>query len=347
MSSVSPVCFANLVNLSDRSFGARVLGASDDYFAAAENLISPEPAAFDKTRFTDRGKWMDGWESRRRRGPGYDWCILELGVTGECAAFDIDTAHFNGNHPAFASIDGVLGPPGATLEALAELSWHELLPQVPLQATTQNLFAAERRAHVNYLRLNIFPDGGVARLRAFGRVVPRWNEAALDELSRAKVRPGAVDLAALVNGARPLACSNAHFAPMHQLILPGRAEHMGGGWETRRRRGPGHDWIIVELAARGTPELLEIDTNHFKGNYPDRCSVELLDSPGPSRPTDLVARSDWQTLLPETRLSADARQFIDKLPALTGTHLRLNVFPDGGVSRLRLWGSVAEAGARP
>lgn len=339
MSSVGPVCFANLVNLADRTLGARVVGSSDDYFAAAENLIAPGPAVFDASRFTDRGKWMDGWESRRRRGSGYDWCIVELGVTGECAAFDIDTQHFDGNHPAFASIDGVLGPPGASPEALAELGWHELLPQVPLQATTQNLFTAEQRLGVNYLRLNIFPDGGVARLRAFGRVIPRWDLDIEDEITRARLRPGAVDLAALKQGATPVACSNAHFAPMHQLLLPGRAEHMGGGWETRRRRGPGHDWIIVALAARGTAELIEIDTNHFKGNYPERASLEVLDLPGKPRATDLMESQDWQTLLAETRLAPDARQFFDDLPALSATHVRLNVFPDGGVSRLRLWGT--------
>ena len=347
MSSVSPVCFANLVNLADRSFGARVVGASDDYFAAADNLIAPGPATFDATRFTDRGKWMDGWESRRRRGPGYDWCIVELGVPGDCAAFDIDTQHFNGNQPAFASIEGTLAPPRASLEALSRATWHELLPQVPLQPTTQNLFAAEQRVNVNYLRLNIFPDGGVARLRALGRVHPSWYAETLDEPTRARVRPGAVDLAALKNGAVPIACSNAHFAPMHQLLLPERADHMGGGWETRRRRSPGHDWIIVALATRGTPELVELDTNHFKGNYPDRASLEVLDLPGKPRPTDLISSEDWQTLLPETPLGPDARQFFGQLPPLTATHVRLNVFPDGGVSRLRLWGGRVLAGDEP
>lgn len=339
MSSPGPVCFANLVNLADRSLGARMVGASDDYFASAENLIAPSRAVFDAGKFTDRGKWMDGWESRRRRGPGYDWCVVELGVTAECAAFDIDTQHFDGNQPAFASLEGALAPPGGSLTELSQLSWHELLPQVPLQAAAQNLFAAEQRATVNYLRLNIFPDGGVARLRAFGRVVPRWNDATYDEPTLTRVRPGSVDLAALMNGATPVACSNAHFAPMHQLILPGRAEHMGGGWETRRRRGPGHDWIIVALAARGRPEVVEIDTNHFKGNYPDRASLELLDLPGTARATDLIESRDWQTLLPEAQLGPDARHFFDDLPALTATHLRLNVFPDGGVSRLRVWGA--------
>jgi allantoicase len=344
MSSVSPVCFANLVNLADRTLGARVVGSNDDYFASAENLIAPGRATFDPNKYTERGKWMDGWESRRRRSAGHDFCIVELGVAGECTAFDIDTAHFNGNHPAFASIDGALVAAGASLRELESAAWNELLSQVPLQPTTQNLFAAERRVGVNYLRLNIFPDGGVARLRAFGRVTPRW-DAAADELTRGRVRAGAVDLAALTNGARPLACSNAHFSPMHQIVLPGRADGMSGGWETRRRRGPGHDWLILELGARGMPELLEIDTFHFKGNFPDRCSVDVLDLPGTPPATALIASDSWQTLLPETRVGADARHFFDQLPSLTATHVRLNVFPDGGVSRLRLWGSRQLPGA--
>ena len=67
---------------------------------------------------------------------------------------------------------------------------------------------------------------------------------------------------------------------MNNLLLPGRAENMGGGWETRRKRAPGHDWILIRLGARGTINTIEVDTNHFKGNYPDRCSLEGIDAPG-------------------------------------------------------------------
>src|SRR6185369_14861184 len=143
---------------------------------------------------------------------------------------------------------------------------------------------------VTHVRLNIFPDGGVARFRVFGRVQPDWDAPAdLDDEARAHVALGLRDLAAVKNGGRALACSDAFFGPMNNLLLPGRPADMGGGWETRRRRGPGHDWILVKLGARGTPAVIEVDTAHFKGNHPDRCTLDALDAPAGARPTELIA----------------------------------------------------------
>jgi allantoicase len=289
-------------------------------------------------RYTDRGKWMDGWESRRRRGPGHDWCILALGARGVIDGFDIDTRFFDGNHPAFASVEGLLAAPDASLSDLSAAEWQELLSEVPLSASCQNLFAAQPRGEVNYLRLNIYPDGGVARFRSYGRVSPDWRLRRVDEQAAQHVSNDDVDLAALLNGACPLACSNAHFSPMHQALMPGRAADMGAGWETRRRRGPGHDWLVVALGARGVPRVVEVDTQHFKGNYPARCSVDVLDQRGAARITELIASEAWQTLLPEMKLDADMRHFFRDLPELSATHVRLNLYPDGGVSRLRVWG---------
>jgi allantoicase len=194
---------------------------------------------------------------------------------------------------------------------------------------------------VTHLRLSIFPDGGVARFRAYGRVEPQWNDAALDAQTRIHVTAPRVDLVALRNGGRALACSDAFFGPMHHLLLPGRAADMSGGWETRRKRGPGHDWIVLELGARGRVEVIEIDTGHFKGNCPARASLEWIDAPG-SRITELIASAAWRALLPEVELTPDTRHFFrEQVCAMTGlgSHVRLNIFPDGGVSRLRLWGT--------
>lgn len=337
MKEPAAASFTGLVDLACSEIGGKALGASDDFFAGVENVIQPGRAVFIADKFTERGKWMDGWESRRKRSEGYDWCVLQLGVPGRVLGLDIDTQHFNGNHPQFASVEGLIAPRDTPLEALAAERWTELLSQVPLRPTTQNLFAASDIGPISHVRLNIFPDGGVARFRAYGRVHADWAAPQLDEATRAHVGPDLVDLAALTNGGLTLACSDAHFGPMNNLLLPGRASNMGGGWETRRNRGPGHDWILIQLGARGRARVVEVDTNHFKGNFPDRFSLEAIDAPG-ARITDLIRSSGWASIEPETKLRADCRHFFQTPSAPIASHVRLNIFPDGGISRLRVWG---------
>jgi allantoicase len=344
--------FFGLVDLAAAHFGGRALGCTDDFFAGMENMLQPGRGVFIDGKFTERGKWMDGWESRRKRGPGHDSCVIELGSPGEVLGFDIDTHHFVGNHPPFAAVEGLSAAPGTPYEELERMQWIELLPQSPLRPDTQNLFLAQRAStapSISHVRLHIFPDGGVARFRVYGRVVPSWSTAEeLDPETRAQVAAYCsraqeqastlVDLAALKNGALALACSDAFFGPMNNLLLPGRAENMGGGWETRRKRQPGYDWILIKLGARGTPRLIEVDTNHFKGNYPDRCSIEAIDA-GSERITDLIKNERFHELVGQSRLQASQRHFFELAQgAMPATHLRLNIFPDGGVSRLRVWG---------
>lgn len=339
MMDASAATFTGLVDLAAEALGGRALAASDEFFAGADNLIKPGRGIFIEGKFTDRGKWMDGWESRRKRGPGHDWCVLELGAPGAVLGFDIDTNHFIGNSPSYASVEGLCAPGRTPADKLASMAWVELLAQSPLRPGSQNLFAALARETVTHLRLNIFPDGGVARFRAFGQVRSAWEPAELDRETSARVSPGHFDVAALKNGGTALACSDAFFGPMNNLLLPGRAENMGGGWETRRKRGPGHDWILVRLGARAAIHGVEVDTRHFLGNCPDRCSIEWVDSPE-ARITDLVASGDWATLLHETSLRPHTRHFFDDdltAPPGPATHLRLNIFPDGGISRLRVW----------
>jgi allantoicase len=342
----SAAAFTGLVDLAAIGLGGVVLGASDDFFASASSLIEPGRGVFIEGRFTDRGKWMDGWESRRRRGPGYDWCVLELGAPGAVVGFDVDTHFFVGNSPAFVSIEGLHAPRGTPLMALQAMEWTELLPQMPVRPDAQNLFAATPAAPVMHVRLNIFPDGGVARFRVFGRVAPDWAPPAIDRETGAQIVEGSVDLGAVGNGALALACSDAFFGPMNNLLLPGRAENMGGGWETRRKRvaldAATHDWILIRLGARGTISTIEVDTNHFKGNYPDRCAIDGLDFSG-ARITDLIASTAWTPILPQVKLHADERRFFTTEILAHGavSHVRLRIFPDGGVSRLRLWGTRA------
>ena len=330
--------FTNLVDLASRRLGGVALRASDDFFAGKENLLEPGRGAFDPDAYTERGKLMDGWESRRKRTPGHDWCVIRLGVPGRIRALDIDTNHFLGNHPPFASVEGAQSDG----DDIAESAWKPLLPESPLRPGSRNLFVAPESEVFTHLRLNIFPDGGVARFRAYGEVAPSFADEADDEL-KPRLRVGEVDLAAVKNGGFALACSDSFFGPMNNLLLPGRAENMGGGWETRRSRRPGFDWIIVRLACPGTIGLVEIDTNHFKGNYPDRASLEALHAPT-ARLTELVSpKAEWTPVLSEQKLAAHTRHFyrdeiISRGPV---THVRLSIYPDGGVSRLRVYGSRA------
>lgn len=331
------------INLAQPRLGAEVTYATDDFFADKARLIDPASPEFIPGKYDENGKWMDGWESRRKRGAGadgFDWCVVALGAPGEVEGLDIDTQHFVGNHPPFASVEGVWAPGEAGLPALlARQDWSALLEQAPLRPDAQNLFGALPRGPVSHVRLNIFPDGGVARLRVFGRVHPAWDAPTdVDAETKRHVSPELRDLAAVANGGLALACSDAFFGPMNNLLLPGRSENMGGGWETRRRRGPGFDWILVKLGARGAPAVVEVDTNHFKGNFPERCSLEALDAPVGARITDLIASNAWRPIVPEAKLGADARHFFVVGDTAAATHVRLNIFPDGGVARLRVWG---------
>jgi len=331
--------FGNLIDLASAALGGQALATSDDFFAEASSMLAPEPAVFIAGKYTERGKWMDGWESRRKRGPGHDYCLVRLGVPGEVRAFDIDTSHFVGNHPAFASVEGALIAGELAPSEILEQPFLPLLNQSPVLPGSQNLFVAKPAGIVTHLRLNIFPDGGVAPFRAYGKVAPEWQAPLLDAETREHVAADWRDLAALQNGALALACSDAHFGRMNNLLLPGRGSNMGSGWETRRRRGPGHDWIVIQLGGRGRPRVIEVDTNHFKGNFPERCAIDVIDAEH-APPSELVASDAWRELLPETRLQAHTRHFFSRelQPSGAVSHLRLRIYPDGGVSRLRVWG---------
>lgn len=332
---MSQARFNNLIDLASATLGGRALHCTDDFFASIDNLVKPEPAVFDPDAYGERGKIMDGWESRRKRGPGHDSCVIGLGAQGVIRALDIDTSFFLGNHPPFAAVEA------ACLEgdhAIEHAEWVEILPQSPLRPGSQNLFVVRDGNPFTHVRLSIFPDGGVARLRVYGEVEPTWAPPSLDEETRVHVTQGERDLAALTSGARALACSDAFFSSMDNLLLPGRSVNMGGGWETRRKRQPGNDWIIVQLGDAGRVSVVELDTNWFKGNYPDRCALRGIYAPG-ARITELVSATDWVTIVSERKMAAHERAFISELEAKGPfTHVRLDVYPDGGVSRLRVWG---------
>lgn len=319
----------DLLDLASERLGGSVLHANDDFFAEKENLLKPSRPVWKEHEYTGRGKWMDGWESRRKRAPGHDFAIVRLGLRGVVRHVVIDTAFFRGNFPESASLEGTSMRVDAPVEQLLTAEWRPLLQRSPLQGDHQNLFTIDSTDAVSHVRLDIFPDGGVARLRVHGEVVPDWRLAG--GLGQE------IDLAAAENGAQVLTCSDMFFGPKHNLIMPGRAHDMSDGWETKRRRGPGHDWVIVRLATEGRVRRIEVDTNHFKGNHPDTASIEGS-SDGET----------WTDLLPRTKLQAHTRHFfIDELVSdRPFTHVRVNVFPDGGISRMRVWGVATRKGRR-
>jgi len=332
--------FTDLTDLASARLGGRAIAANDDFFAPRSNLLKPEAPIFIPGKFTSRGKWMDGWESRRRRTPGHDWCVVQLGVRGVVRGVNIDTSFFTGNFPSHASIDALdtTRPITKAVGAREGSPWTALLPKVALTGNSPNCFAIPPEAPAGpwtHLRLNIFPDGGVARLRAYGEVAVDWRAARRDTTLP--------DLAAIVNGGLVLGASDMHFGARDNMIMPGRARNMGDGWETKRRRGPGYDWAIVRLGAPGTIMKVEIDTNHFKGNYPDSASIEACLAP--SAAFDDVRDAHWVELLPQTKLKAHHRHFFARelKPAGPVSHVRLNIFPDGGISRFRVYGTLAPA----
>lgn len=312
------------VRLEQPRLGTRVTYATDEFFGAKERLIDAAEPVFIADKYDDHGKWMDGWESRRKRIPGHDYCVIRLGVPGVIHGFDVDTSYFTGNYPPEVSIEG------CTSNAdVPEEDWVELVGKTALSGDAHCFLDVHNDTVFTHVRLNIYPDGGVARLRIFGEV--KADFAGVD---------GYVDLAAVEHGGRPLACSDEHFGSMHNLTAPGRGANMGDGWETARRRGPGNDWVIIALGQPGVIRRAEIDTAHFKGNYPDRVSLEaaLFDSDA-----DVSnASGKWQTLLPETKLKMDQQHYFDDVLEDIGvvSHVRMSIYPDGGVSRIRLFAYV-------
>jgi len=322
--------FDDFIDLAQPRLGSEVVFASDDFFADKSRMIDPETPIFIDGKFDQNGKWMDGWESRRKRSTGHDFAIIRLGVPGIIHGLDIDTTHFTGNYP-----------PGASLEACTSdqripepSDWKPILPTVRLKGNRHHYLKIDSRQVYTHLRLHIYPDGGIARLRVYGTI-----QAGLQQTDPTQL----IDLLAMEHGGRAIACNDQHFGSMHNLNAPGRGVNMGDGWETARRRIPGNDWAILKLGCPGVVEKVEIDTAHFKGNYPDRVSVQAAFVPQGVIQSIITESLYWETLLTEQTLEMDKQHiFIDLNPRMDAVnYIRLNIFPDGGISRVRLFGFVS------
>jgi allantoicase len=319
--------FTSYPDLASRDLGGSVISANDELFAPRQNLILPEPATHEVSAFGHTGKIYDGWETRRRRQPGFDWAIVRLGVPGILHGVVVDTAFFKGNYPPHISVDAtsIEGYPDA--EVFDRVPWTCLVPKAPCEGDTENYYPIDNPNRWTHVRLNIYPDGGVARFRVHGEVVldPRYLTTT-------------VDLLALENGGRLLSTSDAFYSSPENLILTHRARLMGEGWENARRRGPGNDWAVFKLAARGEPTMIEVDTSYFLGNAPGEIRVSAADE----TVSDIFDPQLWWDVVPRTPSLADTRHRFLVPERRTATHLRLDVYPDGGLTRLRCFGALPE-----
>jgi len=324
--TAKPEFVHHFIDLAQPRLGAEVIESTDDFFAPMERLISPTAPVFIPDRFDDHGKWMDGWESRRKRVAGHDHCIVRL-CAGTIHGVDIDTRHFTGNYPPHASID-VCREDNDPDE---NTQWRNLIPKTALAGDSHHYLPVLDGGIWTHARLNIYPDGGVARLRVYGVAHCDWSERQSDEW---------VDLAAMVRGGRALDCNDMHFGHMSNLIAPGRGVNMGDGWETRRRREPGNDWVILKLGHPGQIRRMEVDTAYFKGNYPSKCSLHGLFAGVASDEEITAASSSWREVLPPVQLGPDRLHLFEQQLVDAGivSHVRFDIYPDGGVSRLRLFG---------
>lgn len=320
------------LNLASPILGAEAIYANDEFFGARSRMIQDTAPVFYPDKYDDNGKWMDGWETRRQRDwSQHDFCIVKLGTRGRIVLIDVDTRHFTGNFPPRCSIEAALcngKPDGNTV-------WTEIAPVTDLSGNSHNLIQVANDGQFDHVRLNIFPDGGVARLRVYGYPAMNWDATdrdAVHELSSASA------------GGRVIGYSDAHYGDPWVILAPNRGINMGDGWETRRRRVPGNDWIVIALAAAGTVERFAVDTAHFKGNFPDRCSIQGAYCAGEPDDRIVEGAEKWAEILPPQKLQRDRVHLfegktIDCPKPIT--HVRLNIYPDGGVSRFRVFGRLS------
>ncbi len=322
-----PELTENCINLAAPERGAAICSVSDEFFAPAKRMLSADPPVFIPDRFDQHGKWMDGWESRRKRVAGHDFCVLRI-CPGVIRGIDIDTSHFTGNFPPAASIEACQ----VAIDPDENTHWTELVAKSDLEGDSQRFFPVSNDNTWSHIRLNIYPDGGIARLRVYGEA--QRHETATD-------RDQWIDLVSSATGGQALECNNMHFGDMGNLLSTEPVANMGDGWETRRRRHPGNDWAILKLGQKGRISRIEVDTAFFRGNYPARCSLK---GASPGKDTDIVNESaDWAEILPAVVLGPDQLHIFESQLSDAGdvTHVRLDIYPDGGVARLRLLGLPA------
>ena len=322
-----------MINVTSLDLGTKILYKSDEFFANAERMLEETEAVF-KDEYDDNGHWMDGWETRRRRDSQNDFCIIKLGSISKINSFVVDTAHFKGNYPLAVSIKACFKKDISDEDMVKNhesFEWKELLIQSDLKGDTKHDFESSCQDEITHIRVDIFPDGGIARFKALGTIC--FDEKLYEEEN--------INVISILNGARAVSTNNEFFGSLKNILKEKDALNMGDGWETRRRREPGFDWGIIELAKPAVIDNIMLDTNFFKGNFPDSfsiCAAFVKESTDNS----LVPQSIfWEELISSQKLQMDNKHYFDKsflLHSKPITHIRVNIFPDGGISRLKLFG---------
>ena len=413
----------HLVNATSANAGARVLFCTDEWFAAADNLLKDSPPVFDPDAYCEQGKVMDGWESRRRREAGHDWCIVQLASRHQLSKVQVDTAYFTGNNAPAISIQvadltctqatamasqlplalerllhGGRQGTGATPDQVQQADqacqsvgpWKEVLPRTPLQPgyeeTRLHDFSLLFEAEATHVRINYYPDGGVARLRLWGQPLPTMGPkpqplyfpiqtgaqcTVVKHSNGPEQMPSVLpfphaELSAQENGGIGLTCSNKHYGDPWNLIQSNSGRDMGDGWETARNPqrppvlvqdpttglvdSPLSDWCILQLGRCATQGLQRIilDTKHFRGNYPESVQVQGCyetnsDALLMEDSSNADSAVEWFPLISRCRMAPDSEHVFDHHQISNATrpvsHIRVTIYPDGGLSRVRVYGS--------
>jgi len=327
MSKNKYIFLNGLVDLAQSRLGSKIVYKTDEFFAPAKRIINPWSPVFKEGVFDKHGKRMDGWETRRKRSKGHDYLILKLGKAGRISKVDIDTSYFSGNQPTKVSIEACFSKKNLPSK---NSKWTKILKKKSTKANSHHFFNIKNRSIFTHIKLNIYPDGGVARIRIYGSMQ-----------NKKKFGKKIINLTSILNGATPIACNNEHFGRAENILAPGTGKNMGDGWETRRIRGKNFDWLILKCATAGKISKIQIDTHHFKGNYPDKCSLQAAYLNTKISDKAIVNRSrKWKLLLNKVKLYAHKKHnFQNKLMKNKKVnYIKINIFPDGGISRIRAFG---------
>jgi len=300
MSKTKYIFLNGLIDLAQSRLGSKIVYKTDEFFASAKRIINPWPPVFKEGVFDKHGKWMDGWETRRKRKKDHDYLILKLGSPGKIHKVDIDTSYFNGNQPSKVSLEACFDKKKTPNK---NSKWVKILNKKSTKPNSHHFFSIKSKSTFTHVKLNIYPDGGIARLRIYGSM----------EIKK-KFDKKIINLTSVLNGAVPIACNNEHFGRAENILAPVTVRNMGDGWETRRSRGKNSDWLIIKLGRTGTVNKIEIDTHHFKGNYPDRCSVQATYIPKKISNYSVVIKSNkWKSLLNKVKLNANKKHSFNNM----------------------------------